>query len=300
MPALCVLSAASAVGPAPAAAVRIETFEDTVLAVQKGSGQMLVGSNVSGRIAVEAWDRDRVELVEEDGESRLAIRVVGTRLLLAAGPGRNGRSRDGRRRASGGVTLRVPAWLPVQLRGSALSASVSGLAAAVDLSTVEGDLAFTDVRGDVSASTVEGSVTVEGARGRRQLQLRSVNESVRIARVDAESVVAQSTSGDIEMDGVSAATIDAATTDGNVTFAGELRDGGTYRLSTHDGDLTVALSPDASASVTVSTFDGEFRPEIPIAVDRFRGGKETSFTLGKGGARLTLVAFDGDIVLRRR
>lgn len=294
MLALGTLAAAYAAEPAAAS----ETFEDTVLAVQKGSGQALVGSSVSGRIAVEAWDRDRVELVEEDGGSRLTIRVVGTRLLLAAAPRRSANSAGGRRRSGSGATLRVPAWLPVQLRGGALTASVSGLAARVELSTVEGDLAIADVEGDVFASSVEGSVTVVGGGGR--LHLRSVNESVRIARVDAESVVARSTSGDIEMEDVSAATIDAATTEGHVTFAGDLRAGGTYRLATHDGGLTVALSPDASAAVTVSTFDGEFRPELPITVERFQGGKEMSFILGKGGARLVLAAFDGDIVLRRR
>ena len=54
------------------------------------------------------------------------------------------------------------------------------------------------------------------------------------------------------------------------------------------------------ATVTVSTFDGEFMPEIPITLERFRGGNEMTFTLGRGGARLTLNAFDGDIVLRQR
>jgi hypothetical protein len=112
--------------------------------------------------------------------------------------------------------------------------------------------------------------------------------------------VMESTSGDVELDGVTAVLVDASTTEGDIRFTGTLKPEGSYRLATHDGGLDVALPADASAVVSVSTFDGEFRPEFPITVDRFRGGKEMSFTLGRGGARLTLAAFDGDIVLRRR
>ena len=104
----------------------------------------------------------------------------------------------------------------------------------------------------------------------------------------------------ILLDDVSARSVDVTTTDGDISFVGDLRPGGTYRLSTHDGDLSVVLPANVDATVTVSTFDGEFMPEIPITLDRFRGGKEMSFTLGSGGARLTLNAFDGDIVLRQR
>jgi DUF4097 and DUF4098 domain-containing protein YvlB len=175
---------------------------------------------------------------------------------------------------------------------------VTGVSGSVELNSVEGSLALVDVHGDAVANSVEGSVTAERSSGR--LRLRSVNEAVRVTRVDAESLVMESTSGDLDLDGVVAGTIDASTTEGDIRFSGSLKSDGTYRLATHDGSLDVLLPADANASVSVSTFDGEFRPEFPITVDRFHGGKEMAFTLGRGGARLTLAAFDGDIVLRRR
>jgi hypothetical protein len=199
---------------------------------------------------------------------------------------------------TGDVRLRVPAWMPVQLRGGDLNATVDGLTAVVDLSSVEGDLELRNVAGDVFASTVEGSVLVDRAQGR--LRLRSVEEGVSLTRVDADSVLIESTSGTILMDDVDAGSVNATTTEGDISFSGDLRPGGTYRLSTHDGNLTVVLAPSASAVVAVSTFDGEFLPAFPITLERFQGGKVMSFTLGRGGARLTLNTFDGDIVLRRR
>ena len=279
------LALAAASAPAPAAA---DAGTDTVIAVRRD--QVLIGNGFAGRVAVEVWNQDRIEVVEEGTEGRVTLRTVGNQIMLGGA--------GARRRAAGAVRLRVPAWLPVQLRGGALSVTVDGLTAVVDLSSVEGDLALRNVSGDVFASSIEGSVSVERASGR--LRLRSVEEGVHASQIDAESVLIESTSGSVFLDGVSARTVDATTTDGDISFVGELRAGGAYRLSTHDGDIDVALPAGVDATVTVSTFDGEFLPQMPITLDRFRGGKEMTFTLGRGGARLTLNAFDGDIVLRQR
>jgi DUF4097 and DUF4098 domain-containing protein YvlB len=261
---------------------------DTVIAVRRE--QVLIGDGFSGRVMVEVWQQDRIELTEEGSEGRISLRVTGNQIrLVGAGA---------RRRAAGAVRLRVPAWLPVQLRGGELTATVDGLTGVVDLSTVEGDLALSNMAGDVFASSVDGSVMIDRSTGR--LRLRSVEEAVHASRIDAESVLIESTSGSIVMDDVSARSVDATTTDGDIAFTGDIPAGASYRLSTHDGDLLVALPASVSADVTVSTFDGEFLPEIPITLDRFSGGREISFTMGRGGARLTLNAFDGDIVLRRR
>jgi hypothetical protein len=287
--AAALLGSAVALGPGAAPlGAELLAGEDTIIPVRRN--QVLIGEGFSGRVTVETWAQDRIELVEEGTERRVTLRVTGNQIRLG-GTG-------ARRRAVGAVRLRVPAWLPVQLRGGALTATVDGLAAVVDLSSVEGDLALRNVAGDVFASSVEGSVTIERSTGR--LRLRSVEESVHVAQVDAESVLIESTSGSIVLDDVSARSIDVQTTDGDISFTGDLRADGTYRLATHDGNLTVSLPTGASAVVSVSTFDGEFLPEMPIRLERFSGGKELSFTMGRGGARLSLTSFDGDIVLRQR
>ncbi len=50
----------------------------------------------------------------------------------------------------------------------------------------------------------------------------------------------------------------------------------------------------------VSTFDGDFESDFAVTMERFAAGKELRFTLGDGGAKLFLEAFDGNIRLRRR
>jgi hypothetical protein len=263
-------------------------IEDTIIPVRRD--QVLIGEGFSGRVTVETWQQDRIELVEEGSDGRVTLRVTGNQIRLAGA--------TARRRAGGAIRLRVPAWLPVQLRGGALTVTVDGLNAVVDLSSVEGDLALRNVAGDVFASTVEGTVMLERSTGR--LRLRSVEEAVHVAQVNAESLLIESTSGSIILDDVAARSVDVRTTEGDISFSGELSSNGSYRLATHDGDLMVSLPADVDAVVSVSTFEGEFLPEIPITLERYSGGKELSFTMGRGGARLTLTTFDGDIVLRQR
>jgi hypothetical protein len=278
----------SAAALAEPLSARLLASEDTIIPVRRE--QVLIGEGFSGRVTLETWQQDRIELVEEGNEGRVTLRVTGNQIRLGGA--------GARRRTGGAVRLRVPAWLPVQLRGGALSVTVDGLTAVVDLSSVEGDLALRNVAGDVFASTVEGTVMVERSTGR--LRLRSVEEGVHVAQIDAESVLIESTSGSVVMEDVAARSVDVRTTEGDISFTGDLRPDGTYRLSTHDGNLMVSLPADVDAVVRVSTFDGEFLPEMPITLERFSGGKELSFTMGRGGARLSLTAFDGDIVLRQR
>ena len=75
--------------------------------------------------------------------------------------------------------------------------------------------------------------------------------------------------------------------------------GGRYSLSSHNGDITLALPPTANASVAVSTFNGEFESDFPVTVSGGRKGKRFNFTLGNGGTPIELESFQGTIRLVR-
>ena len=49
----------------------------------------------------------------------------------------------------------------------------------------------------------------------------------------------------------------------------------------------------------MATFDGEFESEFPVVLQGLQSGGSFEFTLGEGGASLTLEAFDGEIRLLR-
>jgi DUF4097 and DUF4098 domain-containing protein YvlB len=104
--------------------------------------------------------------------------------------------------------------------------------------------------------------------------------------------------GRITLDGVRSDDVRAATVDGDIDFAGEVRPGGRYALTSHDGNVTVT-APAIDADVSVSTYDGDFVSDFPVTLARVSERRRMGFTLGKGGARLELESFDGTVALRK-
>lgn len=270
------------VGPAP-------TAVDTVVAVEPGRTVSM--RNFGGRIVVDAWDRPEVS-VRGEGDARRPPRIASDGdALRILGQGRGGHPMGGT------VRVTIPAGQPLEIRGRDVDVRVAGTRGRVRVRSLQGSIELQDVSGDVEARSVNGTVRARGVSGRAFL--RSTDEDVELVG-GGGTVTAESVDGDVTLVEVRASGVSATSVDGDVRFSGRLSEGGSYRLSTHDGDLTVTLVEPVSARVTVSTFDGEFRADFPVTLERFSGGREMRFTLGAGGAELRLEAFDGDIRLRTR
>jgi DUF4097 and DUF4098 domain-containing protein YvlB len=125
-----------------------------------------------------------------------------------------------------------------------------------------------------------------------------VNEDVEVTGSSGE-VAAQTVNGEITLQLADAASIDASTVNGDISYSGPIRPSGRYTLSTHNGDITMTVPEAASASVAVSTFSGEFESEFPVPLRNTHKGKGFSFTLGGGSAQVTLESFQGTIQLVR-
>jgi DUF4097 and DUF4098 domain-containing protein YvlB len=143
---------------------------------------------------------------------------------------------------------------------------------------------------------VQGSVSLTKAKGR--LDVHSVNSDVDVSASSGE-VTAETVNGDVTLDGVEATGVTATSLNGDVAYNGPIRSNGRYALSTHNGDVTVAMAENTGASVSVSTFNGEFTSDFPVTLTETRKGKRFSFTLGGGGAQVTLESFQGSIELVR-
>lgn len=273
-------------GPDPGSAPSAVTAAgDTVVDVRRGD--RLVLRNLVGRLVIEGVDGSRATLVGDRREAGVGLARDGDRIVL-------NRVVEGRRRQRS-LTLRVPRWLPVEAQGSELDVTISGLRSDVTVRTTEGDLDVRDVEGAIDLHTVDGEVRLDDVVG--SVRAVSVDESV-VVRGARGSVRVESNDGDLRLDDVDGDRVEAQTTDGDVVFRGPIRPGGTYRFVTHDGDVTVSVPRGSAAQVSVSTFDGSFSAGFPVSVERYRGGRETTFMMGDGaGAHLVIQAFDGDIRL---
>jgi DUF4097 and DUF4098 domain-containing protein YvlB len=261
---------------------------DTTVAAQQG--QRLVVDAYGGDIDVKTWARNAVR-VEADPSSRTSVQI-------SSGPGSVSVRTEGRRGPPSAVDLRitVPAWMGLDLSGVYTDVTVVGSRGPIAVETVQGEVDVTGGEGLVSLRSVQGQVTLKGAKGR--IDVHSVNEDVRISDASGE-ITAETVNGEILLERVAATSLDAGTVNGDVGYDGPIRNGGRYALSSHNGDVTLAMAENSSATVSVSTFSGEFESEFPVSIRETRKGKRFSFTLGGGSAQVSLESFQGSVQLVR-
>jgi DUF4097 and DUF4098 domain-containing protein YvlB len=261
-------------------------------------GTRLVLSNQAGEVVVRSWDQDRVRIQASHG-ARESISAETTDNTLRIRTTRSSGSRG-----PGGLVdyqITVPRWMPVNLTGTYLDATIEGTAAEVTVETVHGNAKVTGGNGAVSLRSVEGVITVDKANGR--VQATTVNEGIRITNSSGE-INAETTNGNIFIDNATTSNLEAFTVNGEVTFNGTIRDSGVYKLGTHNGDIRVGLGSANNATIFVRTFQGDFAADFPVQLPEGQnprsGSKRFNFTLGSGSARIELQSFGGDIVLARK
>jgi DUF4097 and DUF4098 domain-containing protein YvlB len=265
---------------------------DQTIDVTKGT--RLVLNNNAGEVVVRSWDRDQVHIVASHG-TREQVDAQTTDMTL--------RIRARSQRGPSGLVdyqLTVPKWMAVNLSGTYLEATIEGTAAEVTVETVHGNAKVIGGGGAVSLRSVEGVITVDKASGR--VQATTVNEGIRISNVTGE-ITAETTNGDIVIENAQSSNLEASTVNGDVTFNGTIRDNGSYRLTTHGGDIRIGLGGAKNATVFVRTFQGDFAADFPIQLPEGQssrsGSKRFNFTMGSGSARIEAQSFNGDIVLSR-
>jgi DUF4097 and DUF4098 domain-containing protein YvlB len=105
------------------------------------------------------------------------------------------------------------------------------------------------------------------------------------------------------MRGASAKIVRAKTTSGEVVYDGTIDAAGRYELTSHSGDVKLRVPRDASAQLTVSTWNGSIDSDFPITLKPGEHGISVSrskryvFEIGGGGARISAETFSGDITI---
>jgi hypothetical protein len=178
------------------------------------------------------------------------------------------------------VTIMVPRDCPVRLNLVTANAVVTGLSGRVSVKTASGDVTLDGVTGSIDANTATGGIEAQRLSG--SVSFNSVSGDLALARGAIERLKAHSVSGKITTDV-------------------DLRDGGSVRVSTVSGEVTMRLPESVSAKVSLnsvggrvdSAFNGLGRQDRPMT-------KNLSGTLGRGGASLSVNSVSGAITLLSR
>jgi DUF4097 and DUF4098 domain-containing protein YvlB len=274
------------------AMMAVATTDQTV-DVPKGA--KLSVNNFAGDVNIKTWGRDavRVEVNHSDRETvdiRLVDQTLSVRSRSNRGPSR---SLD--------YTITVPTWMGISVNGTYADVNAEGIGGDVAVETTHGDITIRGGSGFISLKTVQGAVTVEKAKGR--VEVRAVNEGIRLADVTAD-LSAESTNGSIILDRIDSANVDLYTVNGNISYDGNVKDKGLYRLTTHNGLIAMPIAERANVTLSARTYNGGIRSSFTLPTpagdtNSERRNKRVNLTLGNGSAHVELESFSGTIALRR-
>ena len=216
---------------------RARTAPSTDRTITVAKGSRLTVSNNAGEVVLKTWDRDSLR-VQASHSPRASVDIQTTGNIVTV------QSKTG---GAGGIDYEItaPAWLPIKVSGTFIYIGIEGSQNEVFAETVKGDIVVKGGSGFVTAKSIQGEVIVEDAKGK--INASSVNESIRISGSVGE-IVAETTNGDIVLNKVDAKSVEVTTVNGDVRYEGSIAAGGLYRLSTHNGDITMILPENTSAT----------------------------------------------------
>lgn len=268
--------------------VTLAQVADTIITVDRGV--RLEVDNFRGEVIVRSWDRDAVR-VRAELSGRQEVEVVRTASAVRVRPRT---LRGGPEEAD--FEIDVPSWMNVRVEGMQVDVSVRGSEGEVSVETVGGDITVQGGRGLINLRSIQGEIMLQNAAG--QVEVASVNEDITVANTSGEIHV-ETTNGDVVLRRVRSTTARASTVNGDISYDGTISDGGRYVFSTHNGDVVVAVPQSAGATVSVSTYHGEFSSDFPVRLTGTTRDRRFTFTIGAGNASLELESFNGEILLRR-
>jgi DUF4097 and DUF4098 domain-containing protein YvlB len=263
---------------------------DTTFAFDK-SGSITVNAT-SGDIIVTGWARDQIHVRAVSEDDNIRLDASSSRMMLEVGGSRRG----------GDTRFEVSVPFGVRVYATARSGDISvhGTRGQVEMHSQSGDMQAEDIAGRLDVNTISGGLSASNVSG--DAEINTISGDIKLTDVRGNVDVA-TVSGDIDMHGISAKTVRARTTSGDVTYEGIIDPAGRYELTTHSGDVVMRIPREASAQLTVSTWSGGINSDFPITLKPGEHGiglanaKRFTFQIGAGASRITAETFSGDITI---
>lgn len=250
----------------------------------------------SADVVVTGWERNEVRIVGETDDGELTIDATSRRLEIGT-RGTRGMTRVDR------LEVQVPAGSRVLINNGGGDITARGISGGFEATTFNGDVEASDLGDRVAIKTFNGDVTVARVTGRLAVNASNGDVEVRDARGDVQ---VGTLNGDIDLAGITSRDVRAKTMSGTIRYDGSVDPAGEYSLNAFSGSIDMAIPANTGATVIVSTFSGSIdSPDFPLTIQPGASSRETrgqsmTFNLGRGGARISLESFSGEIRIRER
>jgi len=271
---------------------------DTI--VQANGASRFDLSSLQGEVIVRTWDRDAVQVKADHPESySIDISSSGSAIEVEPDMVRGYGVANGV-----DFEITVPRGFDLSIEGMALAVDIRGAEGQVEVGTVHGPITLIGGRGNISLESVNGPVHLEGAQG--DIDVTGIAGGVTIKDCTGD-IYAQSVGGGLTLEGVRSSDVEIGSVGGNLRYEGTIEDGGTYNFGSHGGQIFLYLPAGINAQFDVISLAGDIRVEYPGApTEPLKGsgipglsGKELSFELGTGSARIEVETFGGTVHLLR-
>lgn len=271
----------------------------------------------SGDIQVRGWDKEEVkaeavslgrvmlERTDEGDEKTKATTIevylkIKTERELAHGDGDCGEN------IADHVILNVPRGATLYLKTANGDILAEGIAE-VNAETLNGDVNLDTISRYVSGYAANGDVSAANLTGRVTVKALSGDVSVYRAQPSGagDYLKATAISGDVLLDRITHANVEASTVSGEILYQGALAQGGNYVFRTTSGDITAIIPAASSFKLNAKAAYGDISTDFALRseegqlVEDLKKGKLAG-VCGKGDSTLTMTSFSGTILLRKK
>jgi hypothetical protein len=245
--------------------------------------------NPAGTVRLLAWDRDSVVM---------RGRVPKTEQTMFGG---NSESMKLGIEGHWNTGAANPAALVIYLprRGKV---SIKTISADIDAVDVSGW--FYTVSGSIHLSGRATSIEVESMTGNLDLDVTSpwirarTGDGHLLLRGRPEDVDAATISGTLDVATTTPLRGQFSSVSGDIHYAGSPASGGIFEFSNHSGGIELALPTSAAGSFALSSVVGAIDNRLSPVKPATAPSRSMRFTLGRGGASVTVRTFKGAIRLR--
>lgn len=272
----------------------------------------------NGKISVRGWDKSELRAQVKDSEAKIELRKDGgveasnhaaSRVEISVyDKGKEEEEQDESCNADSDVTLDVPRGATVYLKTQDGDVDVEDVIEA-HIETAGGRIDLRRVAKATEATSAVGDVSLEDSKGRARLTSIGGVIAIRdLSPLDANDFLRVRTgSGDILLDRVSTARIEATSIGGVVKMVGPLARSGIYTFTTTTGDITLVLPADSSFKLNAKVSEGGvISTEFPLKYkgdvshrSLLKAGRLIG-TYGSGDATINIVSFSGTMRLRKK
>lgn len=265
-----------------------------------------------GSVRVRGWQRSEIRALVENGkvgfkvQRRNAENAASWVMLLGFDP-KEAAKPDAARRdeclSGSDIEIEVPYGAFVDIKSRDGDLKIESISK-TRVQSVNGNVFVSDIREDAEVSTLSGNVVAEDSTGKIRLKSFSGNVfGVRLKPLgDSDALNARSESGNVTLQDVSHASIEAVSSNSNLNYFGTVVAGGVYNFNTVSGGINLFLPLQSSFQIN-ATSNTPLQLSFPIKTTMERKPNQIPRivgTYGGGDATINLVSFGGALRLQKQ